>query len=91
MSKAHKGKKHSAQTIAKISAARRERQDLIDAGLLEPFRHSKQTKAYLRKLALKQKRKPGRKALKNSISSRSDLSKTRKEVTAINKALRQSR
>jgi hypothetical protein len=64
MSRAHTGLKISPAAKAKISAARKEREALIEAGLLKPFRHSDKTKKLLRKLAKARKQKPGRKALK---------------------------
>jgi hypothetical protein len=57
MSKAHMGKKHSPETIAKIRAAKQERDTLVAMGVLKRFTHSEATKALLRKIALKQKRK----------------------------------
>jgi len=70
MSKAHKGKKHSPETIAKIREARLERQALIDAGLLPRFKHSEATKKKLRKLA--KGRKPSKKALKAAATANRD-------------------
>lgn len=57
MRKAHLGKKHNPETIAKIRAAKKERDTLVAMGVLKPFRHSETTRKLLRKLALKQKRR----------------------------------
>lgn len=60
MSKAHVGKHHSPETIAKIRARKieldQERAKLVKLGM-EPFHHSEATKAKLRRIALKQKRR----------------------------------
>jgi len=60
MRKAHLGKKHSPETIEKIRAAKKERDaeyfKLVELGM-EPFHHSEATKAKLRRIALKQKRR----------------------------------
>lgn len=78
MSKAHTGLKLSAATKAKISAARRERQALIEAGLLQPYRHTEETKRKLRKLMKARKHKPSRKALKRSAQVRKARSEDKK-------------
>ena len=57
MSLAHQGKHHSPETIEKIRLAKKERDTLVAMGLLKPFHHSEATKAKLRKIALKQKRR----------------------------------
>lgn len=61
MRKAHLGKKHSPETIAKIRARKleldKERETMVALGLAKPFHHSPATKAKLRKIALKQKRR----------------------------------
>ena len=51
MAEAHKGKKLSDETKAKISAARQEREAMIEQGLLQPFRHSDKTKRKMSRLA----------------------------------------
>lgn len=61
MRKAHLGKKHSPETIAKMKLAKQNRDAelafLVKMGKAEPFHHSEATKAKLRKIALKQKRR----------------------------------
>jgi urease accessory protein UreF len=81
--KARTGKKHSAETKAKIQAAMLERAAMIKQGLLPAFKHSDATKAKMRKSALKRKVKPTKKALKASAESR----KSRAEARKVGKAL----
>lgn len=68
--KARLGTHHTPATIAKIQAAMLERAALVRAGLLPAYHHSEATKAKMRKAA--RHRKPSRKAILASVSSRKD-------------------
>lgn len=84
MAQAHTGKKLSPETKAKISAARREREALIELGLLPRFKHSEETRKKLSRIMKRKKHKPSKEALAISARERSNKSKDRKIVKAIN-------
>ena len=88
MSAAHTGKKLSQETKDKISAAMQERKALVAMGLLPQFRHTDATKARLRRKAKERKAKPGKKALRNSIATRSTRSKDKRAERLARKVLR---
>lgn len=76
MSKAHKGRKHSPETIAKIAAARQERIALIEAGLLPAYKHSPETIKKMKKAA--KGRKPSRKCIEAAARANRDRAAERR-------------
>jgi hypothetical protein len=88
MSKAHKGKRHSKATIAKIRVAKQERDLLVAQGLLPKFHHSPATKKRLRLMALKRSHKLSAKDRKKALAVRRNRAADTRDEARVRKITR---